>query len=91
MLMLVIIVKNRFFLGQSLSYEHTERKRQRLMRVNGDAWEWVRDPFWNVTMHFNGTLPLPLGVFIPLAKISYFCIARVHSHLALAITDITKN
>ena len=36
----------------TLSYEHTER--QRLMQVNGDAWEWVWDPFWSVTMHFNG-------------------------------------
>ena len=27
--------------------------------VQGDAWEWVRDRFWSVTMYFNGMVPLP--------------------------------
>ena len=49
---------------------HTEQQRQRLIQVNGDAWEWVWDPFSSGTIHSNETLPLPLtlplGVFIPL-------------------------
>ena len=47
---------------------HTERQRQRLIQVNGDAWEWVWDPFSSGTMHSNETLPLtlPLGLFTPL-------------------------
>ena len=24
--------------------------------VQGDAWEWVWDRFWSITMHSNGTL-----------------------------------
>ena len=37
----------------------------------GDAWEWIWDRFWSVTMYFNGMvpLPLPLGVFMPLHKV----------------------
>ena len=31
-----------------------------------DAWEWVWDRFWNVTMHSNGTLPLMLTLDAPL-------------------------
>ena len=30
-----------------------------------DAWEWVWDRFWSITMHSNGTLPLD----VPLAAL----------------------
>ena len=36
---------------------HTKRQRQ---LKSFDAWERVWDRFWSVTMHSNGTLPLPL-------------------------------
>ena len=39
---------------------------QRLIQVNGDAWEWVWDPFSSGTMHSNETLPLPFSLFTPL-------------------------
>ena len=51
-----------------LSYEHTERQRERLMQVNGDAWEWVLTPILERHNAFQWTLPLPLGVFIPLVR-----------------------
>ena len=41
-----------------LSCKHTERQVADLHWVYGDAWEWIWDPFWSVTMHSNGTLPL---------------------------------
>ena len=68
----------------SLTDAHTERHSQRQRQIGShlstwihcdahlDAWEWVLDQFWSVTMYSNGplllTLPLTLilGVFIPL-------------------------
>ena len=51
------------------------------MQVNGDAWEWVWDRFLSVTMHSNGTLPLPLtlplGVGIALE--SYLTVNKYYS------------
>ena len=63
---------------------HTERQRQhqrqRLIQVNGDAWEWVWDPFSSGTMHSNETLPLmlplPLGLFTPLNRIPIYALKR---------------
>ena len=31
-----------------------------------DVWEWICYPFWSVTMHSNGTLPLLLSLDVPL-------------------------
>ena len=55
---------------KSMNTPSVKRQRQRqglIMQVNGDAWEWVWDRFWSVTMHSNEnyltlrmTLPLPL-------------------------------
>ena len=50
-----------------LSYNHTERQRQRLMLVYGDDWEWVWDRFSSVTIDQHW--PLTLGVIIPLVYI----------------------
>ena len=50
-----------------LGHNHTERQASSVILyiINywsgdacHDAWEWVWDPFWSVTMHSNGTLPL---------------------------------
>ena len=52
-----------------LSYKHTKRQRQLWsFAAYHDAWEWVWDRFWSVTMYSNGTLPLRLtrGVVMPL-------------------------
>ena len=58
--------RNRAILG----CKHTERQAAvaaaDLHWVYGDAWEWVWDRFWSVTIHSNGTLPLPLMLDMPL-------------------------
>ena len=49
----------------TLSYEQTERQRQNCNASlwihcdsPHDAWKWVWDRFWSVTMHSYGSLPL---------------------------------
>ena len=32
------------------------------LAASHDAWEWIWDPFWSITMHSNGTLPWCLGM-----------------------------
>ena len=60
-------------LHEDLSCKNSERQAEAagLHWVYGVAWEWIWDRFSSVTMHFNGTVPLPLilGVFIPLHKV----------------------
>ena len=45
-----------------LNCKHTERQVARshwnTFAAPLAAWEWVSDPFWSVTIHSNGTLPL---------------------------------
>ena len=50
----------------TLSCEHTERPAaaaDQIHWVYGDAWEWVWDPFWSVTMYFIGMVPLPFDAW----------------------------
>ena len=47
------IIHCRFSVNGPLSYEHTERQASSV-KVSIRIWEWVWDPFWSVTMHFNG-------------------------------------
>ena len=71
---------------------HTERQRQRqrqrLIQVNGDAWEWVWDPFSSGTMHSNETLPLPLGVFIPLILLKMLQILRTYLPKSIGFSNL---
>ena len=39
---------------KAINTPRVKRQRQGLiMQVNGDAWEWVGDPFSSVTVYFN--------------------------------------
>ena len=50
---------------EPLEYKHTERQASSIQAAAfrsfdacHDAWEWIRDQFWSVTMHSNLTMLL---------------------------------
>ena len=57
----ILVQLCRISVGDSVSYNHTDRQRQRqLWSCDAwvDAWEWVWDPFWSVRVYSNRTLLL---------------------------------
>ena len=71
-------------LHADLSCKNSERQAEAagLHWAYGDAWEWIWDRFWSVTMYFNGMVPLPLDAR---------CVYALTQSLGVSRNDLPSN